>query len=194
MTRIKIGKAFPGPFLLHIILLLNAPALMAQTGVLPVNESGKVSYQGSIPVDSATYLVLWDRATKFLNTLSVPDQIHKEAESNAALTELFRQFGFYLYVKPGLTRQIDGVVIADIHLGISEKGYAYRIDNYTFIKYARNRFGNFTPKTSRRYPLESYYPDSKKKSWETHFETINVKMTDLIGKLEENMRNKHKSP
>jgi hypothetical protein len=39
------------------------------------------------------------------------------------------------------------------------------------------------PKSSKKYPLEKYYPDNKKKTWTAHFEAINSKMEKLTTEL-----------
>jgi hypothetical protein len=114
----------------------------------------------------------------------VPDQVTKEVQSNEQLTELNHHFGFYLYVKPTLTKQIDGIIMADITINVEEKKYQYTINNFRFIKYARNRFGQFVPKSSKKYPLELYYPDTKKKTWIAHFEEIHDKILELQQNLE----------
>jgi hypothetical protein len=174
-------------FLLSCLIILFSLPGISQTADLPLNDQGKVAYFKSIKTDSLEYLTLWENATKYLNTLSVPDQLKKETQANEDLTELLHQFGFYLFVKPTLTKQIDGVLMADIKIKIINSEYAYTIDNFRFIKYARDRFGKFVPKSSKKYPLELYYPDNKKKAWNTHFEEISSKMQNITKILEEKM-------
>ena len=95
--------------------------------------------------------------------------------------------GFYLYKKSALTKQIDGVIIADLTINVEESKYQYQINNFRFIQYARNRFGQFVPKSSRKYALEKYYPDNQGKTWRGHFEAINVKIEKMATDLEVNM-------
>lgn len=178
------GKVFSRPF--HILFLTGFIHLSssAQTVELPVNSEGKVEYFKAVQTDSIDYVTLWDNAMALLSSLSVPDQLTKEVQSNEQLTELEHQFGFYLYIKPTLTKQIDGIMMADITINVEEERYQYKINNFRFIKYARNRFGQFVPKSSKKYPIESYYPDSKKKSWKAHFNEINSKILKFQQNLE----------
>jgi len=180
-------KALARHFLLIVLFNSISVYVFSQTVVLPENNEGKVEYYNPIETDSVDYFTLWDNARAFLGSLSVPDQLTKEVQSNEQLTELIHQFGFYLFIKPTLTKQIDGVVIADISISIEDTKYQYRINNIRFIKYARDRFGKFVPKSSRKYPIELYYPDSKKKTWEAHFADINIKIIKLQQNLEVKM-------
>jgi hypothetical protein len=187
MATIPSGKAVAGSFLLIVLFNLIHVHVSSQPVVLPENSKGKVEYYNSVETDSVDYFTLWDKAIAFLDSLSVPDQLTREVQSNEQLTELTHQFGFYLFIKPTLTRQIDGVVIADISICIEDTMYQYRINNIRFIKYARDRFGKFVPKSSKTYPLELYYPDSKTKTWKAHFAEINGKIVKLQHKLEAKM-------
>lgn len=187
MATLITGKVFIRPFLLLLLAAFIYLPISCQTFELPLNSQGKVEYIKTVESDSVDYYTLWDNAMTFLNSLSVPDQLTKEVMSNKQLTELKHQFGFYLYVKPTLTKQIDGVIIADIIVQVEKTKYQYRINNFRFIKYARNRFGQFVPKSSKRYPLELYYPDSKKKTWMAHFEEIDSKIPEIQQILEVKM-------
>ncbi len=180
------GKALSRPFLIFLILI-NASMVAAQTVTLPTNVEGMVEYTKSVDTDSLTYLTLWDNAMKYLSTLSVPDQLTKDVQANETLTEMSHQFGFYLLVKPALTKQVDGVMMADIKISVNDSKYEYTINNFKFINYERNRFGVFVPKSSKTYPLEKYYPDNKKKPWITHYEAINSKIEKLTKDLETKM-------
>jgi hypothetical protein len=180
------GKAFTRPFL--VFLIMACPNYVnSQTISLPVNDQGMVEYARSVDTDSLTYLTLWDNAIKYLNTLSVPDQLKKDVQVNENLTAMSHQFGFYLIIKPALTKQVDGVMLADIKISVSDSEYEYKINNFKFIKYERNRFGVFVPKSSKKYPLEKYYPDNKNKAWKTHFEAINGKIEKITTELEVKM-------
>jgi len=178
------GKVFTRPFLILFLKGLIHLSLTAQTIELPISNDGKVEYFKTVEPDSINYFALWENATTFLRSLSVPDQLTKDVQCNAQLTKLEHQFGFYLYVKPTLTKQIDGVMMADITINVEEKKYQYTIHNFQFIKYARNRFGQFVPKSSKKYPLELYYPNSNKKTWKAHFEEINSKILKFQHNLE----------
>ena len=180
------GKTLIGSFLIFLILAFSHYAA-GQTVILPVNEEGMVEYIGSVETDSLSYLMLWDNAMKFLSTQSVPDQLTKDIQINEGLTEMNHQFGFYLIVKPALTKQVDGVIMSDITIKIEGSKYEYKINNFRFIKYARDRFGKFVPKSSKKYPLEKYYPENDKKTWRAHFEAINSKIENMTTNLELNM-------
>lgn len=180
------GKAFSRPFLIFLIMSFSHYGA-GQSIALPVSDEGMVEYTRSVDIDSRTSLTLWDNAMKYLNTLSVPDQLTKEVQVNESLTTMSHQLGFYLIVKPALTKQVDGVMMADIKITVNDSKYEYTINNFKFIKYERNRFGLFVPKSSKKYPLEKYYPDNKKKTWITHYETINSKIEKLTADLEAKM-------
>lgn len=185
MATIGKGKALARSFLIFIITISSVP-VFGQTVSLPVNNEGKVEYRKSMDTDSLTYLTLWDNAMIYLNTMSVPDQLTKDVQVNEDLTELSHQFGFYLIVKPALTKQVDGVMMADILISVKDSKYEYTINNFRFIKYARDRYGMFVPKSSKKYPLEKYYPENQKKVWTAHFETINSKIEKITTDLEGN--------
>ena len=187
------GKGLNRPFPLFILLTSSIMTLADQTVKLPENPEGKIEYCDEVALDSADYQRLWDNAMSFLNSLSVPDRLTKEVETSEDLTVLSQQLGFYLFVKPALVRQVDGVILADISIQLMEDGYQYRIHNFRFIKYARNRFGEFVPASSKQYPLVLYYPDSKKKTWQAHCATIGLKMTDLKQNLNMQMKDLQKN-
>ena len=176
------GRAITRPFLIFLIMSFSHYGA-GQTVTLPVNDQGMVEYASSVDTDSLTYLTLWDNAMKYLNTLYVPDQLTKDVQVNENLTAMSHQFGFYLIVKPALTKQLDGVMMADIKISVKDSKYEYTINNFKFIKYARNRFGVFVPKSSKKYPLEKYYPDNAKKTWISHFEAINSKIENITAEL-----------
>ena len=180
------GKALTRPFLIFLISTFSHH-IVGQTVALPVNDKGKVEYTKSVETDTLTYLTLWDNAIEYLNTLSVPDQLKKDVEVNQTLTAMNHQLGFYLIVKPALTKQVDGVMMADISISVNDSKYEYTINNFRFIKYARDRYGMFVPKSSKKYPLEKYYPDNKKKTWMAHFEAINSKIEKITTDLEVKM-------
>jgi hypothetical protein len=179
------------PLLICILSIIISFPDIGQTVSLPENSDGKVEYCNSIETDSIGYFYLWNNAERFLSTLSIPGKLKKEARANENLTELSHQFGFYLFSKPALTRQIDGVIIADINIKVLDTKYEYRINNFKYIKYARDRFGRFVPKNSKRYPLERYYLDNKEKKWKTHISEIDSKMINMTGKLEKEMIELH---
>lgn len=186
------GKAFTGPFLIFLISAFTH-YVNGQTVSLPVNDEDRVEYTKSVDTDSLTYLTLWDNAMKYLSALTVPDQLMKDVQVNEGLTEMSQQFGFYLIVKPALTKQVDGVLMADIMISVNDSKYKYTINNFRFIKYARDRYGVFVPKSSKKYPLEKYYPGNKNKTWKAHFDTINSKiekMTIDLGEKMTEIRNK----
>jgi hypothetical protein len=186
MTTAGKGKVLTGPFLVFLILIFS-PYVDGQTVSLRVNDKGRVEYNKAVDTDSLTYLTLWDNAMKYLSTLTVPDQLTKDVKVNENLTEMNHQFGFYLIVKPALTKQVDGVMMADIKISVNDSKYEYTINNFRFIKYARDRYGVFVPKSSKKYPLEKYYPENKKKTWIAHFEAIDSKIEKLTTDLEEKM-------
>jgi len=187
MSTIDKGKGLIRPSLLFLLLNLSSFPIIGQAVSLPENSEGTVEYHNSVDTDSLTYITLWDNTMKYLNTLSVPDQLTKEVQTNNDLTELSHQFGFYLIVKPALTKQVDGVIMADITIRIEDSKYDCRINNFRFIKYARDRYGMFVPKSSKKYPLEKYYPENQKKAWRAHFEAINSKVENIATDLEVNM-------
>lgn len=180
------GKALIRPFLIFFISTY-AHYITGQTVTFPTNEEGMVEYTRFVDTDTLTYLTLWDNAMKYLSTLSVPDQLTKDVQVNENMTEMSHQFGYYLIIKPALTKQVDGVMMADIKINVKDSKYEYTINNFRFIKYARDRYGVFVPKSSKKYPLEKYYPDNKKKTWIAHFEAINSKMEKLTADLEAKM-------
>lgn len=184
MAALINGKAWIRPFLFLILVSLIHLSLDGATESLPVDLNGKVEYKGTIYSDFSPYPDLSNHIVTFLNTLSVPDQLSAEAETSADKQTFKHQVGFYLYQKPALTWQIDGVIIADITVKIVEGKLDYRIHNFRFIDYARNRLGKFTPKSTKKYPLELYYPDSKNKTWQIHF----VEIDRIISELEQKMK------
>jgi hypothetical protein len=117
MAAIISGKAFKRSFLILIALSFHRSG-QGQTVKLPQNSNGNVEYYHAVETDSIPYPVLWDKAIEFLRALSVPGQLTKEVRSNENLTELVHEFGFYLYMKPALTKQIGGVLMADISVKI----------------------------------------------------------------------------
>jgi hypothetical protein len=183
MATLIPGKALQRSFLLYIFAHFIHLTVTGQAVMLPVDPEGKVEYHDSVLLVDGDYHNLWGNAIGFLNALSVPDQLAKEVKVSGDMRELSHQIGFYLYTKPGLTQQIDGVMMADITLTIEEGKYEYRIHNFRFIKYARDRFGKFSPESTKKYALELYYPDSKKRSWQAHFVEINSKMLELEQKM-----------
>lgn len=185
-------RVFRSPLLIFLSILIFNLSQAGLAVTLPENHDGKIEYCDDITFDSADYQRLWDNAMAFLNSLSVPDRLSREVEISEDMTALSSQWGFYLYVKPSLVPQVDGVIIAEISIHLFEEGYQYRIHNFRFIKYARNRFGEFEPVSSKQYPLELYYPDNKKKTWQAHFVTIQGKMTDLQQDLNLHMHNLQK--
>jgi hypothetical protein len=178
------GRALAGPFLIFLAMIFSH-YVASQTVSLPLNNEGMVEYAKSVDSDSLTYLTLWDNAMNYLSALTVPDQLTKDIQVNQNLTEMSHQFGFYLIVKPALTKQVDGVMMADIKISVNDSKYEYTINNFRFIKYARDRYGVFVPKSSKKYPLEKYYPDNKKKTWQAHFEAIDSKIEKMTTDLEE---------
>ena len=183
MSDIIHGKVPGWLSLFPVFLILIHFSMAEQAATLPINQDGKVEYYDSIVSGIDDHHLLWNNAIVFLNRLGVPDQLTAEAEVNVDTNELKQQFGFYLYYKPALTQQVDGVILAEITLKIEKGKYTYRINNFRFIKYARDRYGRFTAESTKKYPLELYYPDSKRKTWQTHFAEIDSKITDLEQKM-----------
>jgi hypothetical protein len=183
MAALINGKALSRPFLSLILVNLMHLSMAGAAESLPVDLNGKVEYKGTIYSDISHYPDLSNHIVAFLNTLSVPDQLTAEVEASADKQTFKHQVGFYLYQKPALTWQIDGVILADVTVKINEGKLDYCIHNFRFINYTRNRLGKFTPKSTKKYPLELYYPGSKNKTWQIHFVEIDRKISDLEQKM-----------
>ena len=180
------GKTLFGSFLFSVFLFLSQVG-MSQENIFPEND-GDIVYTNQIISDSINQITLWENALDYLGSLELINQVKgQEAEIDNEGKKAMASQGFYLLKKGVVTKQIEGVIESTTTIRIIPGGYAYSINNILYQPYARNRYGKYAPKSSKKYSLESIYKKKSSKEWIQHFDDINRKIEEIIYNLESKM-------
>lgn len=159
----------------------------SQDSIFPEVE-GRIVYSKRIVSDSLNTVALWQNALDYLESLELMDKVKGQeiVIDNVDKVASAHQ-EFYLFKKGVITKQIEGVVKASVSIQIVSGGFEYSIDSILYQAYARNRYGKYAPKSSKKYSLESIYEIKSSKEWMRHFNSINGKIEEIMSNLEAKM-------
>ena len=180
------GKTLTGSFLFSAFVLLGQTG-EAQNTIFP-EVDGSIVYNEKVLSDSTDQITLWENALDYLGSLKLIDQV-KDQEvyiSHDNLIATARQ-EFYLFKKGIVTKQVEGVLESAVTIKIIPGGYKYRIDSILYQQYSRNRYGKYSPKSSKKYSLESIYAKKTSSDWQKHFVEINSKMEEMQLNIKQKM-------
>jgi hypothetical protein len=183
-----IGRAvLVWPFLL-LLIQMHLSAMPEHPGAdkPPVLFDSGV-YVSRIYFTEPERLKVWTKAGEFAAELKLPEKIENTPVIDELNKKINAMFGFYLYKQTAFLKQVDGVITAELKILIEEEKMVAIIDNIYFVDYARNRYGKFSPKSSRKYSYEEIMKKQKDMIWQDHLSTIDEKMNLLLIELQKSV-------
>jgi G:T-mismatch repair DNA endonuclease (very short patch repair protein) len=84
-------------------------------------------------------------------------------------------------------KQVEGAVFADLDLMFQGDRVTATIHNIYYMEYARDRYGKFSPKTSKKYTLEELNKKKARDSRKKHLQTIDKNMRMLLTNLHQTL-------
>jgi len=177
-----------GPFLLFEFFVFQCLFFVSTSawGLSFASDSGR--YERRIRFDAADHSRVWDTALKFANDLKYPERMENQPESDKLNGQIHANFGFYLYQQTAFLKQVDGVITAEVDIQVKDDFILAAIHDIYFIDYARDRYGKFSPKTSRKFALPELKEKKKNnKIWQEHFITIDENLNQLLNELQKSL-------
>ncbi len=170
------------PLFLIITFVLNCQlfAQESKQGMVDFN----FDYHKKIEIDPGLISREWEKVKEFSSQLKYPDKIDNTPVIDELSRTIKTQFGFYLYKKSAFLKQVDGAVFADLYIDFEENRLVSTIRTIYFIDYRRDRYGKFSPRSSKKYTLEYLRKTRNNPTWKNHFLTIDENMTLLLSKIE----------
>ena len=167
---------------LSMFLLANTAlwiTCIGQSHPFILTPEGRIQYNHAMSIDSNASHVLFDRGLSILDSLSVPDKPKSETSIDYNTSSLKNEYGFYLYRKTGINQQIYGRVTADVTLIVKKDQVAIMLDHIYIVKYHKDRFAQFKPKTSRKYYLDEQVIKNKS-IFDQYFAYIDEKSKNIV--------------
>ena len=191
---------------MHSDLPVCGKAILTWPFLFLALETCLLAYPGSdhskasgLPADSGTYSrtirfedsereIAWKKAVEYADALKLPEKVENKAVVDELNRKINTMFGFYLYKQAAFLKQVDGAVMAELDISFEADTMVAIIQNIYFIRYARDRYGKFSPRSSRKYPYGDLINKQKGESWLNHFKTIDEKMNLLLVELQKSVQ------
>lgn len=165
--------------LLAIFIGLYGTSGQAQNSDFPLDDTGKITFQGVAEIPGLSREALYRNALDFLSEVKVANQKKKEnylVEEEGKLSTL-GGFLVYNYKSP------DGEIRYDLSIEVKDNKYRYTITDFVFYPYSRNRYGQFERDKWKSKSLDELAGKSEQKSWDNHRTKTAQKMEQLISKM-----------
>ncbi len=159
-------------FLLLFFLGFNFKMGNAQS-LFPADTSGKIVYWSTVKNEKHEKDIPWDQLMPVVEKHRVQTKQKQVLVIDSLHGTLNCLIGFYLYRESAFLKQVEGLVLADLKLKVGREAYISIISDIRLIDYTRDRYGKFSPGTSRKHPLEKLDLKRKSMKWKAYFITIN---------------------
>jgi len=177
-------RSFILPF---VIILFTGVPLFAQDQVQILSDEDPIVFSMHCEIQPDDPSRVWDTVKEFASLLKYPGKIENKALIDDFSGTIKVQFGFYLYQKLSIMKQVDGAVFADLDIILRNNQVISSIHTIYFIDYIRDRYGKFSPRSSKKYTLEYLRKKRKDDVWKEHFRSIEDNMDLLLTKLEKSV-------
>jgi hypothetical protein len=138
-------------------------------------------------MDNRDTLRVWGAVKQYVSNLKYPEKLNNKIIIDDQSGSIKANFGFYLYQKLSFMKQVDGAVFAELDILYMDGQIFSAIRNIYFIDYDRDRYGKFSPSTSKRYALEDLLKKRNNETWTNHFRTIDENMNSILSDLEKSI-------
>jgi hypothetical protein len=176
------------PFILFFLFFLGLVNRMQAQNPLENSDQDLIEYVRYIEIDATDSMRIWDSVVLFASDLKSPGKLSSNTIIDDYSGSIKAHFGFYLYQNLSFIKQVDGAVFAEMNLLYANNQISSIIRNIYFIDYARDRYGKFSPSSSKRYALEDLIKKRKNEIWKQHFRTIDENMNSILSNLEKSIR------
>jgi hypothetical protein len=181
--NINFGKAFQRPFLLFSLLFLALDNEVPAQNIPIIRNTDPTEYIQRIELTPVDRPRIWDTVCEFASQLKCPEKVENMTLIDKTTGKITTQFGFYLYHQMAFLKQVEGAVFADLVIEFKQGQVVAAIRNIYFMDYTRDRYGKFSPKSSKRYSLEELDKKRKNDSWREHSVTIDENMRMLLSNM-----------
>ncbi|MBS0000513.1 MAG: hypothetical protein KFF73_16150 [Cyclobacteriaceae bacterium] len=181
----KASLRWPFLFLLWIVPVMVPPLHAREMEIISHGDSGE--YISRIQFNAAELERVWETAEAFASRLKFPEKVDNRADIDDLKQTINARFGFYLYQQTAFLKQVDGVIQAELEIIFEGDRVTAAVRNVRFIDYARDRYGKFSPRSSKKYALEDLREKRNDEIWQGHFTTIDENMMMLLSDLEKSI-------
>ncbi|MES2266124.1 MAG: DUF4468 domain-containing protein [Bacteroidota bacterium] len=154
--------------LFSLVCLFCVQVASAQKDSLAFDESNNYIYYRVVDKPALTADTLYNRAWAFaasLNTATKPEKGQAENTLNTSGK-------FLVYSGISLMRKEAGEINYTLNIQTKDSRYRYRISNFVFKPYQRDRFGNMVPIPGIEVPLEKLEAKYGKKDTDTYLDQV----------------------
>ena len=168
-----------------LVGLFYTAALAQDSDLLPLDDTGKISFQGVAKTPGLLKESLYQNALHFLSKVKVVKQKKKESYLLEEESKVSSLGGFlvYNYKSP------DGEIRYNLSIEVKDNKYRYTITDFIFYAYSRNRYGRFEREKWKPKSLDQPAVKGEQKSWENHKIKTAQKIEQLISKMSIEMVN-----
>ena len=178
------GKAIQGkPFLLSVLFILILGNNLSAQDLYIIRNENPTEYIQRIEIDPPDKARAWDSCRAFATQLKYPGKVENDAIMDESLEKIAGQFGFYLYRQMAFLKQVDAAVFADLEIDFQQNQVVAAIRNIYVMDYARDRYGKFSPISSKRFTLEDLPKKRNNDTWRKHLNTIDNNIRLLLSNL-----------
>ena len=168
---------------IFILLYIFATPVFAQNVDFQLNEIGKYEFTDVVELKGMDKDQLYAQGEKFMKKIKVLHSREKNFKPDKANYQIANRGSFYVYRLGSVKKGIAGAVEYDITLDFKDDKYRYRITNFRFNEYKKNRYGKYEPVKGKYTPLEVEASSLNKKEWDKQKEVVYEKSIDLIQNL-----------
>ena len=170
-----------------MILLLPYLSGISQSGSLPKNEYGQITFSKVVMVDNTSKETLFQNA---LNYLQVVVDDHSNLKFDPSIsedqTEITLPLAYTVY-NDFPVHSPHGIIKYQFTVSVKDSRYRYVATGFTFHYLKRNRYGKFVEVNGKSKPLEDPFFKGKQKLWEQYKEQVPEKISQFARELEVQM-------
>jgi ribosomal protein S3AE len=171
--------------LISLVCLLWAHLALAQKDSLQLDENNKYVYYRVVEKPGTTADTLYKRAIVFASKFNSPTKPVKGKADNTLNTS----GKVLLYTGSSLMKKEGGEVTYTINIQTKDNKYRYRISNFVFTPYQRDRFGNMVPIPGIEIPLDKVQANYNKKDSDDYLNQVGAFCINASVKLVQVMEN-----
>ncbi|NJN24629.1 MAG: DUF4468 domain-containing protein [Cyclobacteriaceae bacterium] len=173
--------------LLAFLLICLSHSAFAQQNVFYLDEDKRYYLSEVEELPEMTLDQLFINAHAFMNSIQAEQAQYDAVPQSDTLKAIKTRGSFTVYNFGSLKKHIDGVVSYHLIIEMKAGKYRYKINEFYFTPYARNRYGKFVPLSGKVISLETKPSKLNNKNWNYYKVQVLQKSHQLIQHLHESM-------
>ena len=135
--------------LFSLVCVLCSQVVSAQKEMLQLDEANKYVYYQVVDKQGVTADTLYERGSYFIN-MTNPESKQESFVANTITTK----GKFLVYNGSTVAKKAGGEISYILHIETKDQKYRYKISDFIFTPYTRDRFNNMVPMPGIEVPIE----------------------------------------